>query len=208
MESQEEHKISRMQRIEKMQREKKRTELLYRVGVVVASTLAILVGVVIGVGSAMFSHRNETDRKEEGSAVEEYFAAQAEGEDGDLGTGRKRKSNRRRKEEFDILRASLSIPISGTAVAGEVPVEDVSTQGEVPSDAQEEISELPSGLDSARIPVWAAHETATTMDFGEEVISQYGIMIDIWDGSILSERRHRLSYKCIRYPIFGESLLL
>lgn len=211
METEEERRIRRLQRIEEMKRAKSRTERLYKAGAVAASALAILIGIGIGVGTAMFSHRG-AERQDGSSAEESNFASSGEGESlneeqdggkyfaqeeslndsGQPETKQKRKGGRGRKEEFDILRASRSIPISGTAVTGVTSMEEGGVpQEDVISEAPEEISGLEDGLTSVRTPVWAAHETAETGDFGEEVISEYGILVDVWDGSILSEKRAR-----------------
>lgn len=116
-------------------------------------------------------------------------------------TGRKRKGDRGRREEFDILRASRVIPISGAAVADipdpeaeDSPQENmVSTapEGDTVSAVPEEIPQNPAGAEKVHSPIWGAHETAETGNFGEEVISKYGILIDVWDGEILSEKRAR-----------------
>lgn len=198
METEEERRINRLQRIEEMKKAKSRKERLYKAGAAAASVLAVLIGIGLGIGIAMFSNSRVQRQKESGaeqseSAVfldEESFT-DPDGSEG-LEAKRKRKGSRMRKEEFDILRASRSIAISGNAVAGVTSPEDGAISGEdMISDAQEEIPERQDGLSSGRTIIWAAHETAQTAAFGEEVISEYGILVDVWDGSILSEKRAR-----------------
>ena len=231
METEEERKVRRRQRLEDMKKARRRTERLYRAEAVAAIVLAILVGIGAGSGAAMFLHGYGTEQRQESSAVEgesaegDLFArGEASGEEGCGGqnpstaadasgvpdTGRKRKGDRGRREEFDILRASRVIPISGAAVAdipvpeaGDSPQENmVSTapqenivatapEGDAASAVPEEVSQHPGGADTAHSLKWGAHETAETGNFGEEVISEYGILIDVWDGAILSEKRAR-----------------
>lgn len=194
-ETEEERRIRRKQRLEEMRKAKRRTERLYRAGAVAASVLAVLVGIGVGTGSAMLAHEERAEQRQESSAGE---AGTAEpGTNGIMvsaaqDAGRKRKGNRGRREEFDILRASRAIPISGTAVADITASEEADPPQENMAPAvSEEAIQHPGGAETARSPIWGAHETAVTANFGEEVISEYGILIDVWDGEILSEKRAR-----------------
>ncbi|HBA49858.1 MAG TPA: D-alanyl-D-alanine carboxypeptidase [Lachnospiraceae bacterium] len=185
METEEERQIRRRKRIEEMKREKRRVEFMRRWGIVVAS-VAVLATAGIGIGSALFSDGEggrETNQGNDTGTVAIRNVEPGE-ETGSTNGGRnapeyesgnpeapvKRKGNRMANRSVSFPESAETVPVSG-------PGEGVSVD-----------EEEPDGMLAGKTSSFEAHDSEDTAEFDETIISQYGILIDTEDGTILAQK--------------------
>lgn len=185
METEEERQIRRRKRIEEMKREKRKVEFMRRWGIVVAS-VAVLATAGIGIGSALFSDgeggreinqgndtgtvaiRNVEPGEETGSTNGGGNAP--EYESGNPEAPVRRKGNRMANRSVSFPESAETVPVSG-------PGEGVSVD-----------EEEPDGMLAGKTSSFEAHDNEDTAEFDETIISQYGILIDAEDGTILAQK--------------------
>lgn len=167
-ESEEERRLRRRLRLEEMKREKRRAELIQR-KVIPAAGLAILVAAV-GIGALIIAGRREEPDNSGGQSMasvggypendEGYIVLTMPPEESDGEGGEGADGKNMSAEEAD--NAGTGIPASQTPGSA-----DTGTP-------QPEIFEAVS--------------TSATTEFAEEVISEYGVVIDVENGTILAQR--------------------
>lgn len=175
-ESDEERSRRRRQRIQEMKRQKRRTELLQK-RVFPGAVLAVFIFVLFGIGSMI---RGGNRDAENGNRVQ---AQTAESESGAKSWTAERDS--------DIQ--------SQTAEAdGSVQTLTIGSDGNIQKGNGESERE-PAGYDYGEIfgpfpeeepepEVYTASATVSTTGFSSEVISEYGVLIDVENGTILAQR--------------------
>lgn len=215
METEEERQIRRKKRIEEMKREKRKAEFMQKWGIVAASA-AVLAVLGVGIGAAIFSRKDdgsqeqssenelrvvtlqdvvqggseamngggvgpESSTPEAGSADEEHRES-GSGQEGidesgttDSGEGREagaavqRKGNRMARQTVDFPEEAETMPMSEP---GEM----------LPAE------EAPNDTLAGKTSYFEAHDSESTAEFDETIISQYGILIDAEDGTILAQK--------------------
>lgn len=173
METEEECRIRRRERIEKMKKEKKRTELLHRLGMTALAASAILLGSGAGIGFATFMHRdNDQEVQEDGESY-------AEGNTETISF-----------YETGMLKAKKEMLFGLGSEAGEDLLSEPVIAGSVVLPPEESLEEaaVPLGRGMAGGQIFEAYATSDTANFDESIISQYGILIDVDSGAILAQK--------------------
>lgn len=154
--------LRRKQRIREMQREKKRAQMRQKCvipGMVIAA-------VVLSVGIAVNAARKQPEENNVSGAAEGLAAAG-------------------KTPEADSA-AIYSEPLSA---AGDEPASIAGSEAAAAENGGT-TSEVygPFPTESPKKPVFSAESTASTNGFGEEIVSQYGILIDTQSKEILAQR--------------------
>ncbi len=191
MEREEERRIRRRKRIEEMKRKKRQVEFMRRWGIVVSAAVLAAAGIRIGV--ALLSDRDGSREANQGGdtvAVRDVEADEsieamnsggstagygsddipAGGERGNPETAVRRKGNRMANMPVNLPEDTEMMPVSGP---GE----------EMPAEA-----EGPEGMLAGKTPFFEAHDSEDTAEFDETIISQFGILIDAEDGTVLAQK--------------------
>lgn len=165
-ESEEERSLRRRRRLEEMKREKRRAELIQR-RVIPAAGLAILIVAVVGIGALIMGGR----REEPDSSGEQSMASVGgypERDDGYI---------------------MLTMPPEGSNGEGggttlpEGPTGEGAGGETIPSEGPDN-----GGTGAPEPEIFEAVSTSATTGFAEEVISEYGVVIDVENGTILAQR--------------------
>ncbi len=161
----EERQRRRRQRIEQMKREKHRREMLFRYGVPAAAVAAALciILLVVGITQAVRPKENQADGKENPAGA---LAGQGEAPGGD-GEG---------QTSLQMLHRAVAVAMQqGTPMAAGAarpdPAYDIGT-----------------ALTEAPRHVFEAHTTENTAGFGDNIFSEYGIIIDVESGEVLAQK--------------------
>lgn len=171
-ESEEERRLRRRRRLEEMKREKRRAELIQRKVIPVAG-LAILIVAIAGVGALTVKNR----REEPDNSGEQFMASMGGYPEQDGGY--------------------IMLTMPPEEFGDEGMKEPGSEGGEAPlsQNAGSEGQGVPSfqnpgneGEESRRPESFEAVSTSATTGFAEEVISEYGVVIDVENGTILAQR--------------------
>lgn len=161
----EERQRRRRQRIEQMKREKHRREMMFRYGVpaaAVAAALCILL-LVVGITRAVRPKENQEDGKENSAGA---LAGPGEIPGGD---GEERTS-------LQMLHMAVAAAMQqGTPMAAGAAQHD-------PAYA------IGTALAEAPRHVFEAHTTENTAGFGDNIFSEYGIIIDVESGEVLAQK--------------------
>lgn len=159
-------RLQRRQRIERMQREKKRAQMRQRCVIPVA-VLVVLLGVCIGV-NVSHTHSSASPGQEEGRSSP--MPGESVSEDN--------------REESNAQESN----------ARESNSQESGKQGESPRNASapDEEKELvvlgPYLSDIPKEPVFSATADAATEGFGAEIVSGYGVLIDVAQGRIVARK--------------------
>ncbi len=172
METDEERQIRRRQRIEEMKKEKRRAELMHKWGVVAASA-AVLIVIGVGIGNAAFSGKDDGAGEQGGGTgiVTIQDMVSGSGESSVPEVTARRKGSQRAWETVDFPEDADIMPAGGP---GEAAAGD---EGE--------------GMLAGKTPYFEPHDSESTAEFDETIISQYGILIDAQDGMILAQKGAR-----------------
>lgn len=165
-ESEEERSLRRRRRLEEMKREKRRAELIQR-RVIPAAGLAILVVAVVGIGALIIGGR----REEPDSSGEQSMASVGgypERDDGYIMLTMP-------PEGSDGESGGTALPEgpSGEGAGGET----------MPSEGLDN-----GGTGTPEPQIYEAVSTSSTTGFAENIISEYGVVIDVENGTILAQR--------------------
>lgn len=170
-EQERERRQRRRQRIEQMQREKKRAQLVQRLVPPVAA--GVLLVLVIGFAAGRL-HGGAADADRSGTAV-------ASGEVTPTDGGTPQAGNTAQPEAEGT--GSTAQPETGSGAAPQAgstaQPAAVTTNGEVFG---------PFPTEEPQQPVFSAAATAQTHGFGDEIVSQYGILIDVAQGEIVAQK--------------------
>lgn len=194
-ESEEERRLRRRRRLEEMKREKRRAELIQR-RVVPAAALAILIVAVVGMGALVRGSR----REEPDNSGEQFMASVGGGpetdgnyivltmppeESGDEGEESSSPEDLplENPEGIDEAASSSQNPEG----VGEGAPSSQNPDGEgagmpVPSNSGSE------GSEGLQPKIYEAVSTASTAGFADSIISEYGVVIDVENGTILAQR--------------------
>lgn len=192
-ESEEERRLRRRRRLEEMKREKRRAELMQK-RVVPAAALAVLIVAVAGAGALVRgSRREEPDNSGEqrmasiGGSPEQgegyivlTMPPQEPGGDGE-------NLPQENPEGGSSAGASTGNPGGGDAGAPSSPSAD---GGKGEPSFRNPGSEGTEGLQPK---AYEAVSTSATTGFSESVISEYGVVIDVENGTILAQRDAKAS---------------
>ncbi|MDE5590920.1 MAG: D-alanyl-D-alanine carboxypeptidase [Acetatifactor sp.] len=177
-ESEEERRLRRRRRLEEMKREKRRAELMQR-KVIPAAALAILIVAVVGISALIMGGRRE---KPDNSGEQSMASVGGYPE---------------RDEGYIMLTMppEESDDEGGTALPeepnGEGADEEImSSEGSDKEGVGTPASQTPgiAGTETPQPKVYTAVSTSATTGFAEEVISEYGVVIDVENGTILAQR--------------------
>lgn len=168
-ESEEERRLRRRRRLEEMKREKRRAELIQR-RVIPAAGLAILIAAAVGTGALTLGGRREEPDNSGGQSM-----ALAGG-----------------YPEQDEGYVVLTMPPEG---AGGEGGGTALPEGPDNEGAGTPTSQTPdsAGVEAPQPESYAAVSTSATTGFAEEVISEYGVVIDVENGTILAQRNAKTS---------------
>ena len=154
-----------------MKEEKKRTELLHRLGITAMAASAVLLGSGAGIGFATYKNRDNGQIVRDHAQEVQDNTQEVQENGGSYAEGSARTINIR--EIADSLRQPV---IAGSVILPTEPLEE---------------APVPLGRTMAEEHSFEAHATSDTMDFDESIISQYGILIDVENGAILAQKDAR-----------------
>lgn len=168
-ESEEERRLRRRRRLEEMKREKRRAELMQK-RVIPAVGLAILVVAAVGIGAlTMGGPREETDNS--GGQSMASAGGYPENDEGYI---------------------MLTMPPEGLdgEGGGEMSSEGADNEG-----AGNPSSQTPggAGTETPQPESYVAVSTSATTGFADSIISEYGVVIDVANGTILAQRNAKAS---------------
>lgn len=158
----EERQRRRRLRIEQMKREKHRREMAFRYGVPAAAVLCVIL-LIVGIVQAVRSKEDQESRKENPVGT---LAGQGEISDG-------------------AEAGQTPVQVIRTAVATALQQGNQMAAGAARPDLAYSIG---IGLLEAPRQVFEAHATENTNGFGDAVISDYGIIIDVESGEVLAQK--------------------
>ena len=159
----EERQRRHRQRIEQMKREKHRREMLFRYGVPAAAVAAVLciILLVVGITQAVRPKENQEDGKESSAgALAGQGAVPGEEE-------------------------QTSLQMLHTAIATAMQQGTPMAAGAAQNDPAYAIG---TALTEAPRHVFEAHTTENTAGFGDNIFSEYGIIIDVESGEVLAQK--------------------
>ena len=161
----EERQLRRRQRIAQMKREKHRREMMFRYGVPAAAAAAVLCIILLAVGitQAVRSREDQESRKENPAGT---LPGQGETSDG--------------AEE-----AQTPLQAIQTAVTTALQQGNSVAAGAAQPDPAYAIG---AALLEAPRQVFEAHTTENTDGFGDNILSGYGIIIDVESGEVLAQK--------------------
>lgn len=178
-ESEEERRLRRRRRLEEMKREKRRAELIQR-KVIPAAALAFLIVAVMGISALIMGGRRE-EPDNSGEQLMASMGGYPEKDDGYIVLTMP-------PEESDGESGNTTLPEeqNGEGADGESMSSEESDKEGVETPA----SQTPggAGTETLQPKVYAAVSTSATTGFAEEVISEYGVVIDVENGTILAQR--------------------
>lgn len=159
-------RLRRKKRIEELRRRRRRAQMLYRCVMCVAAVLVFSAGfgAVTLIRSATADGR---ETKEETDPYRIVDAAEPETEEGDGLPG-------------DSSGAGEGSGLPGVS-------SDAADGGRLPGNSPEETQTPEEGEDTPS-PVFSARITDSTAGFGEQIVSEYGILMDVESGIILAHR--------------------
>ncbi len=207
-ESEEERRLRRRRRLEEMKREKRRAELIQK-RVVPAAALAVLIVAVAGVGALIRGGRGE----EPGNSGEQLMASMGGGPEtgssyvvltmppedpGDEGAGNLFPENPDGEGQGEASpqnpdgegQGEVSPQNPGGEGQGEASPQNPDGGSEGTPSSQNPGSEGAEGLQPK---IYEAASTSATTGFAESVISEYGVVIDVENGTILAQRNAKTS---------------
>lgn len=166
-ESDEERSRRRRQRIEEMKRQKRRAELLQR-SVIPAAALVILILAVVGICNLVRGNEREPSPETE---MQDQMAKSIGRKTENLGPGNSVGAD----EDSDCEDGVQESGVQG----------DGGQEGKV---RQPEEVYGPFLPEESEPPAFAAESTSVTAGFSDSVISEYGVMIDVENGTILAQK--------------------
>lgn len=246
METEEERQIRRKKRIEEMKREKRKAEFMQRWGIA-AALAAVLVVLGAGIGSAVFSRKDESSQEqgsERGIGLVELQDAASGGsetlngggvgpdgigdeagltadnregmfsEEGEregtvpAGGAESSTSEAGAADEEQRVAGSKHTDESGTADGGDGREAETSGRRKGNQMARKTVDfpegpetmpmsepgdtlpaeEMPNDTLAGKTLYFEAHDSENTVEFDETIISQYGILIDTEDGTVLAQK--------------------
>lgn len=244
METEEERRIRHRERIEKMQREKKKTQWMHRLGMAAVVAAAVSLGGGVGIAGAGFIHRGSeqaapSDGEEAEAGSQQTAAVYGEGADagsrhtasidGERADAGSRQTAAADGEGADAGNRQSGIDSGNVSTGSEEPGEngneeaksagsednrvvkeahyglgggvEAALQGEqqpviagsvvLPQMFRESIEEAPLPMGQTAQgegAIYEAHVTEETVSFAEEIVSKYGVLIDMESGDILAAR--------------------
>lgn len=178
-ETEEERRRRRRRRLEEMKREKRRAELIQR-KIIPAAALAVFILAAIGIGG-LAARGNRGDQSESSDSSSGQFASAKSGNPG-----------------VDGDYVMLTMPPETEALGGESAGTGMGLLGnaaDIGAAAAEtdkpEDGSSGEGSESLQPEIYEAVSTSATTGFADSVISEYGVIIDVENGVILSERNAR-----------------
>lgn len=196
-ESEEERRLRRRRRLEEMKREKRRAELIQK-RVIPAAGLAILVVAAVGIGALIMGGRREEPDNSGGQSMasvggypekdEGYIVLTMppEGSDGEGG-------GTALPEEPNGEGGGTTLPEepNGEGSGGEI----MSSEGPDNEGAGTPSSQKPgsTGTETPQPESYVAVSTSATTGFADSIISEYGVVIDVANGTILAQRNAKSS---------------
>lgn len=180
-ESEEERRLRRRRRLEEMKREKRRAELIQR-RVIPAAVLVILIVAVAGAGALIRGSRREEPDNSGGQLMASMGGYPEKDEGYILLTMPPEESG---DEGAEILPSSQN---PGSEGEGVTSPQNPGGEG-VPSSPNP--GSNGEGTEGLQPKAYEAVSTSSTVGFEESVISEYGVVIDVENGTILAQRNAR-----------------
>lgn len=191
-ESEEERRLRRRRRLEEMKREKRRAELIQK-RVVPAAALAVLILAVMGVGALVRGSRREEPDNSGQHSMASLGGSPEQGEGYVVLTMPPQETGDEGTEDLPELSnpgsggdgtgASAGNPGGGEAGAPAAP----NVGGGDPGDPSFR-NPGSEGTEGLQPKAYEAVSTSATIGFSEDIISEYGVLIDIENGTILAQR--------------------
>lgn len=182
-ESEEERRLRRRRRLEEMKREKRRAELIQR-KVIPAAGLVILVAVV-GIGALiMRGSREEPDNS--GGQSMASVGGHLENDEGYIVLTMPPEGSDGEGREITLPEGSNGEGAGGETMSSEGPDDE----GEGNPSSQMSGS---AGAGTPQPESYVAVSTSATTGFADSIISEYGVVIDVANGTILAQRNAKTS---------------
>lgn len=187
-EAERERRLQRKKRIEEMKREKHRAQLIQRGMTVAAAVLLLAVGV--GIGALIrtgFGRTAETPDTSELRTPEGSIQLADAGSGVTIGEVPEEPVEKSTSKSEDIFSGGIQGILQGGDFGELRDLEENSgtdTAGQ--SEEQQEPSEP-----QPYFPAFEATSTSVTAGFSEEIVSEYGVLIDVTDQTILSQRDYK-----------------
>ncbi len=206
-ETEEERRRRRRRRLEEMKREKRRAELIQRKIIPVAA-LAVFILAAIGIGG-LAARGNRGDQSESSDSSSGQFASAKSGNPGVDGDyvmltmppeteapgGESAGTETEAPDSVpvpDSGSGGTEAPGSGSAETGRDVLGNAAAIGAAAAETDKpEDGSSGEGSESLQPEIYEAVSTSATTGFADSVISEYGVIIDVENGVILSERNAR-----------------
>lgn len=188
-EAEREQRLLRKKRIEEMKREKRRAQLMQRGVTVVTAILLLVVGVGIGVSvRSGFKQTAETPDTLETQRTPDDNIQLA-----DVGSGESLEGflEEAAEKSTEKLEKNFHGGIQGILQGGDFR-ELKDTQDNSGTVAEGQSQERPEQSEpQPPSPAFEASSTSITAGFGEEIVSEYGVLIDVTDQTVLAEKGYK-----------------
>lgn len=183
-ESEEERRLRRRRRLEEMKREKRRAELIQR-KVIPTAALAILIVAVAGIGALTVKNRREEPDNSGGQSMASV-GGYPEKDDGYIVLTMP-------PEESNGEGGGTTLPEEPNEAGADGEI--MSSEGSDNEEVGTPSSQTPgsAGTEGLQPKSYVAVSTSATTGFAEEVISEYGVVIDVENGTILAQRNAKTS---------------
>lgn len=179
-EAEEQRRLQRKKRIEEMKRRKHQAELIQRCVVAVAAVLLLFVGFGIG---ALISIRME---RQSGEAHPESLSDEASTDrDENLPSTAGANWGQVASGLGSFLGGDFRDMLDTGGSVGDLP-EDTDEPAADADQTEEEYASAGDGENTPQEPVFTAHATAATSSFRREIISKFGVLIDVEAETILA----------------------
>ena len=204
-EAERERHLQRKKRIEEMKRKKHRAQLMQRCVIVVAAVLLLMVGTGIGAlirtDSGQTTEISDTSETSEMPYIPEGSVQLADlGSEGskdgasnesvDVGSDGSTGGVSEESMEKSAKKSEVNFPggIQGILQGGDFgDLKDIEDGGGTGTEGKSQKQTKPQSFS----PAFEASSTSVTDGFGEEIVSEYGVLIDVADQKILAEKDYK-----------------